>query len=337
MTDGTVHSGPGPEAPPETSRIAWLLKQGLRIWETWGIGVVLVLLVALMSFIAPHFFSLSNLFNIARSTSIIAVLAAGMTVVILIAGIDLSVGSVLAVSGVISVIGWNAGLPAVVAVLLGVIVGALAGMLNGMLVAYLSLAGFIVTLAGLTAYRGVAYALTDGRPLTAEGTLGFHLLGDGNFIGVPIPVWIMIATYAILWFLLERTTFGKHVYAAGGNAEAARMAGLRTNLIFASAYAISGVTAGIAGVMFMARVQSGQPTAGEGYELQAIAAVVLGGTSLMGGRGRVLSTLVGALIIGVLTNGMVLMNTPFFTQLIVQGVVIVLAVSIDRLRVRYVK
>src|SRR5699024_1309778 len=181
-------------------RVTWLLKQGLRIWETWGIGLVLALLIILMAFIAPHFFSLSNLFNIARSTSIIAVLAAGMTVVILIAGIDLSVGSVLAVSGVISVIGWNAGLPGWLAVIVGVIVGALAGMVNGMLVAYLSLAGFIVTLAGLTAYRGVAYALTDGRPLTAEGELGFHLLGDGNFIGVPIPVWIMIATYAVLWF-----------------------------------------------------------------------------------------------------------------------------------------
>jgi len=318
-------------------RVTWLLKQGLRIWETWGIGLVLALLIILMAFIAPHFFTLSNLFNIARSTSIIAILAAGMTVVILIAGIDLSVGSVLAVTGVLSVIAWNAGLPAWLCVLLGILVGGLIGVLNGFLVAVISLAGFIVTLAGLTAYRGVAYALTDGRPLTAEGKLGFHLLGDGNFLTVPIPVWVMVVTYLVLWFLLERTTYGKHVYATGGNAEAARMAGLRTRLIFASAYAISGITAGVAGVMFMARVQSGQPTAGESYELQAIAAVVLGGTSLMGGRGRVLSTLVGALIIGVLTNGMVLMNTPFFTQLIVQGVVIVLAVSIDRLRIRYVR
>src|SRR5699024_6447417 len=232
---------------------------------------------------------------------------------------------------------WNAGLPAWLCVLPGTLVGGLIGALNGCLVAVISLAGSIVTLAGLTAYRGVASALADGRPLTADGKFALHQLGDGNLLTVPIPVWVMVVTYLVLWFLLERTTYGKHVYATGGNAEAARMAGLRTRLIFASAYAISGITAGVAGVMFMARVQSGQPTAGESYELQAIAAVVLGGTSLMGGRGRVLSTLVGALIIGVLTNGMVLMNTPFFTQLIVQGVVIVLAVSIDRLRIRYVR
>jgi len=316
---------------------ARLLRGILRLWETWGIGVVLLLMVVLMAFTVPKFFTISNLFNIARSTSIIAVLAAGMTVVILIAGIDLSVGSLVAVTGVMAVIGWNFGLAAWQAVLLGVAIGAIAGILNGVLVAYVGLAGFIVTLAGLTAYRGVAYALTGGRPLTAEGKLGFHFLGDGNILTVPVPVWIMIITYAVLWFLLERTTYGKRVYATGGNAEAARMAGIRVRRIFASAYAISGVTAGIAGVKFMARVQSGQPTAGETYELQAIAAVVLGGTSLMGGRGRVISTLVGALIMGTLTNGMILLNTPFFTQLIIQGIVIVLAVSIDRLRLRYVR
>lgn len=328
-----------PSVPESDSRSpstgSRLLRRALELWGTWGIALVLILIVLLMVAIAPNFTSLSNAFNIARATSITAILAAGVTLVILTGGIDLSVGSILAVSGVSSVLFWNAGLPSVLAVVLAVAAGALAGVLNGVLVAYASLAAFIVTLGTLTSLRGVAYALTDGRPLIAEGDLGFDMLGGGNFLAVPVPVWLMLITYAVLWFVLERTRYGRHVYAVGGNPEAALMAGVKVRRVLASVYIASGLTAGLAGAMFSARVESGQPTAGQGYELEAIAAVVLGGTSLAGGRGRILGTLVGALIIGVLTNGMILMNTPFFTQLMVQGAVIILAVGIDRLKTRY--
>lgn len=301
-------------------------------WDRWGILAVLCLLVVLMALIAPNFVSVSNGFNVARAVSINAVLAAGMTLVILTGGIDLSVGSIVGVSGVTSILLWNAGVGATVAIVGGVAVGALAGLLNGMLVAYLMLPAFIVTLGAMTYLRGSSYALTDAQPLIADGDLGFRLVGSGSVGPVPSPVLIMVAVYLVLWFVLERTRFGRHVYAVGGNAEAARLAGIKVKRVLTRVYVIAGLTAGLAGVMFAARVESGQPRAGEGYELDAIAAVVLGGTSLAGGRGRIMGTFVGALIIGVLSNGLVLMNVPFFNQLIVKGAVIVLAVGIDSLK-----
>ncbi|WP_219415679.1 ABC transporter permease subunit [Pseudonocardia nigra] len=303
-----------------------------QIWDRYGILAVLLLLVVLMAVIAPNFWSLSNGFNVARAVSINAVLAAGMTVVILTGGIDLSVGSIVGLAGVSSIMLWNSGAPPLIAVLGGVVVGAAAGLLNGLLIAYLALPAFIVTLGALTYLRGTAYALTDAQPLIADGQLGFRLLGNGNLAGIPSPVVVMIVTYVVVWFILERTRFGRHVYAVGGNVEAARLAGIKVKRVLVRVYVIAGLTAGLAGVMFAARVESGQPRAGEGYELDAIAAVVLGGTSLAGGRGRIYGTFIGALIIGVLSNGLVLMNVPFFTQLIIKGAVIVLAVALDSLK-----
>jgi ribose transport system permease protein len=303
-----------------------------QVWDRYGILVVLLAMVVLMAVIAPNFLSLSNGFNVARAVSINAVLAAGMTLVILTGGIDLSVGSVIGVAGVTSVLLWNGGAPALVAVLGGIVVGAAAGLLNGLLVAYLALPAFIVTLGALTYLRGTAYALTDGQPLIAEGELGFRLLGNGNIAAIPSPVVVMVITYVAVWFILERTTFGRHIYAVGGNVEAARLAGIKVKRVLLKVYLLAGLTAGLAGVMFAARVESGQPRAGEGYELDAIAAVVLGGTSLFGGRGRIHGTFVGALIIGVLSNGLVLMNVPFFTQLIIKGAVIIIAVGLDSLK-----
>lgn len=301
-------------------------------WDRWGILAVLALMILLMAAIAPNFVSTSNAFNVMRSSAINAVLAAGMTLVILTAGIDLSVGSIVGVAGVSSVLLWNAGLGAPIAVIGGIVVGGLCGLLQGTFIAYLALPAFIVTLGGLSALRGTAYSLTEGSPLIAEGDLGFRLIGSGSILGIPSPVIIMIVVYVALWFLLERTRLGRHIYAVGGNPEAARLAGIKVKRVLMSVYVICGVTAGLAGVMFSARVESGQPKAGEGYELDAIAAVVLGGTSLAGGRGRIHGTLVGALIMGVLSNGLILMNVPFFTQLIVKGAVIVIAVGIDSLK-----
>lgn len=304
------------------------------LWERFGILGVLVLLVVVLAFIAPNFLSVANAFNVAQSISVNAVLAAGLTLVILTAGIDLSVGSMVAVSGVVTVLLLNDGVPVVLACLGGIAMTALAGLLNGVIISYLMLPAFIVTLGALTALRGVAYSFTGARPVPIDGESPLEAIGSGAVAGVPTTVLIMVVTFAVLWFVLERTRYGRHIYAIGGNREAARLAGVRVRRILVSVYVISGVMAGIAGVMFAARVRSGQVTAGEGYELDAITAVILGGTSLFGGKGRILGTLIGALIIGVLSNGLILMGVPFYTQLIVKGTVVVLAVAIDFLKGR---
>jgi ribose transport system permease protein len=284
-----------------------------------------------MAAIAPNFATVDNLLNIARAISINAILAAGLTFVILTAGIDLSVGSIIAVSGVVSTLVAVAGTPAPLAILLGVLAGAAAGLVNGVLVAHLSLAAFIVTLGTMTFLRGAAYTMTDGQPIVSN-TLNFRDFGNGYLAGIPAPVVTMAAVYAIAWFVLERTRYGRHVYAVGGNAEAARLAGINVKRVTTSVYVIAGACAGLAGIIFAARVVSAQPTAGTGYELDAIAAVVLGGTSLVGGRGRILGTLIGSVILGVLSTGLILMNVPFFTQLLIKGVVIILAIAIDSLK-----
>ena len=317
--------------PPSSAPVAKKGPDLPWLWDRYGILAVLVLLVVMMSMFAPNFLSVDNGLNVARAVSINAILAAGMTLVILTGGIDLSVGSVVALTGVSSVLLWTAGAPAIVAVLGGIVVGAATGLVNGSLIAYLGLPAFIITLGALTYVRGFSYSLTDAQPLIASD-LGFRALGNGGIAGIPTPVVLMLVVYAVLWFVLERTKFGRHIYAIGGNREAARLAGIKVKWTLVRVYLIMGACAGLAGVIFAARVESGQPRAGEGYELDAIAAVVLGGTALAGGRGRIVGTLIGALIIGVLSNGLVLMNVPFFWQLVVKGAVIVLAVGIDGLK-----
>lgn len=302
-------------------------------WDRVGILMVLILLVVLMSIFAPNFNRVDNLLNIARSISVNAILAAGLTFVILTGGIDLSVGSIVAVSGVVAVIAAIAGVPAPVAVVIGMAVGGACGLANGVLTAYLALAPFIVTLGTMTFLRGLAYTITNGQPIVSSD-LNFKDLGNGYLLGIPIPVIAMVAVFLVAWFVLERTRYGRHVYAVGGNAQAARLAGVQVNRIILSVYVVAGICAGLAGVIFSARVISAQPTAGTGYELDAIAAVVLGGTSLVGGRGRIVGTLIGAVILGVLTTGLILLNVQFFTQLLIKGVVIILAVAIDSLKQR---
>jgi ribose transport system permease protein len=295
--------------------------------------MVLVALVILMSVMAPNFNRVDNLLNIARSISVNAILAAGLTFVILTGGIDLSVGSIVAVSGVVAVVAAIAGWPAPMAILAGMAVGAACGLVNGALTAYLALAPFIVTLGTMTFLRGLAYTITEGQPIVSSD-LNFRAMGNGYLGGIPIPVLVMLVVYVVAWFVLERTRYGRHVYAVGGNAQAAKLAGVRVNRVTTSVYVAAGACAGLAGVIFAARVISAQPTAGTGYELDAIAAVVLGGTSLAGGRGRIIGTLVGSVILGVLSTGLILLNVPFFTQLLIKGVVIILAVAIDSLKQR---
>jgi len=300
-------------------------------WDRVGILSVLVILIIFMLVAAPHFASFNNAMNVLRAVSINAVLASGMTLVILTAGIDLSVGSLVALSGCIGVLLYLAGVPMIFDVLGGILVGAAAGAINGALSAWLTMPPFIVTLGAMTYLRGLAYTTTGGLPVVAR-QLSFGGLGNSYIWVVPTPVVVMVVVYAVIWFLLERTTFGRHIYAVGGNPEAARLSGINVRKVLILVYTISGATAGLGGLIFAAQVMSAQPTGGTGYELNAIAAVVIGGTALAGGRGKLLGTLIGALIIGVLSNGLVLMNVQYFTQLVVQGIVIVLAVALDSMR-----
>lgn len=300
-------------------------------WEKVGMPFVLLVLVVFMLIKAPNFGTVSNLFNVARSISISAILAAGMTFVIITTGIDLSVGSTIAVSGCIAVLAAQQGLNPLLAIFLGMVIGALIGLINGFLIAYCNLAAFIVTLGTMTFMRGLAYTITGGLPIVDNG-LNFRALGNGYLFHVPIPFIVMIIVYAVMWIVLDKTKYGSHVYAVGGNAEAARLAGINVKGVLLSVYVIAGLCAGLAGCIFAARVVSAQPTAGDGYEMDAIAAAVLGGTSLMGGKGKIPDTLIGAIIFGVLTTGLVLMNVPFFTQQLVKGIVIIIAVLIDGLK-----
>jgi ribose transport system permease protein len=328
-TSAPVATAPGDDAQPTVRApidfAFW--------WDRVGILAVLIAITTFMAIVAPNFATTDNLLNIARAISVNAILAAGMTFVILTGGIDLSVGSILAVSSVSAYLAATGGAPPIVAILVGMAAGGLAGLINGALTAYMALAAFIVTLGTLTFLRGVAFTMLGGQPKVSN-TLNFRGIGNGYIAGIPAPVIVMLVVYVAAWFVLERTLYGRHIYAVGGNAEAARLAGVNVKRVITSVYVISGVCAGLAGVIFAARVVSAQPTAGTGYELNAIAAVVLGGTSLTGGRGRITGTLVGSVILGVLSTGLILMNVQFFTQLMITGIVIILAVAIDSLKRR---
>ena len=301
------------------------------LWQQMGMAVVLIVMCVLLSVFAPNFFTPSNAVNIARQVSINAILAVGLTFVILTGGIDLSVGSALAVTGVMSVWLATRNVPAGLAVLGAVAVGAFIGWVNGILIARVKLQPFIVTLGALTYLRGLAYAATGARPLI-KTDLGFSVLGTGSLGPIPFPVVIALAVIGLSSWVLKRTVFGRNVYAIGDNEQAARLSGINVPRVLTGVYVISGLCTGIAGVIYAARLESGQPQGGQGYELDAIAAVILGGTSLTGGVGSVFGTLIGALIIGVLDNGLVLMDVPFFYQLVIKGGVIIAAVLLDRVR-----
>jgi ribose transport system permease protein len=296
-------------------------------------GILPVLIVILVAFaiIAPHFLTENNLLNIVRQASINIVLATGMTVVILTAGIDLSVGSVLAVAAVTAlVVSLIPGL-AWAAIPVALFVGLALGMVNGVLVAYVGLPPFIVTLGSMTALRGLAYLFADGTTVI-NSKLSFAWIGNA-YLG-PLPWLVVIAFLVILgtWFMLRRTVLGVHIYAVGGNPQAARLTGIKVGMVLLFTYAYSGLLAALGGIMTASRLYSANGVLGTGYELDAIAAVILGGTSFVGGIGTVIGTLFGALIIATLNNGLTLMNVSFFWQLVVKGLVIIIAVALDKYR-----
>lgn len=306
-----------------TQQKSWLQKLGPFI----GLVVICVGL----AFMSPDFLTVGNMMDVMRQVSINAVIAFGMTQVILLGGIDLSVGSILAVSSVLGAITMKAGYNAVLATLIAILAGAILGWINGIVIAPGKVAPFIATLATMTLLRGVALVLSKGSPITGFSSDFFSLLGGGYLLRlIPIPVVCMLVMFAGFWFVLKKTVFGRHVYATGGNAEAARLSGVKTDRVQIIVYTVSGVMAAIAGVILTSRLNSAQPNAGVGYELDAIAAVVLGGTSLSGGRGWIFGTLVGALLIGVLNNGLNLLGVSAFYQQVIKGGVILLAVLLDR-------
>lgn len=293
------------------------------------IGLLLIIIV--ISVMSPNFLTINNIFNVLRQVSINALIAFGMTFVILTGGIDLSVGSILALTGAVTAGMLASGMDPILAMGLGLLLGAILGAVNGIIIAKGKVAPFIATLATMTIYRGLTLVYTEGKPISGLGdSLSFQLLGKGYFFGIPVPIVTMLLAFGVLYFILKKTTFGRRVYAVGGNEEASKLSGIRVDRIKIYVYALTGFLAALASLILTSRLNSAQPTAGNMFELDAIAAVVLGGTSLTGGRGWIVGTVIGALIIGVLNNGLNLIGVSSFFQQVVKGAVILIAVLLDR-------
>ncbi|EMB9228605.1 ribose ABC transporter permease [Vibrio harveyi] len=302
----------------------WLIEQKSLI--------ALLFLIVVVSFLNPNFFTVDNILNILRQTSVNAIIAVGMTLVILTAGIDLSVGSVLALCGAFAASMIALEVPVLISVPTALFAGAALGAISGIIIAKGKVQAFIATLVTMTLLRGVTMVYTDGRPISTGFTDtadAFAWFGTGYALGIPVPVWLMVIVFAAAWYLLNHTRFGRYVYALGGNESATRLSGINVDRVKIGVYAICGMLAALAGIIVTSRLSSAQPTAGMGYELDAIAAVVLGGTSLMGGKGRIMGTLIGALIIGFLNNALNLLDVSSYYQMIAKAVVILLAVLVD--------
>ncbi|MGF1804890.1 ribose ABC transporter permease [Aliivibrio sifiae] len=302
----------------------WLIEQKSLI--------ALLLLIVVVSFLNDNFFTVDNILNILRQTSVNAIIAVGMTLVILTAGIDLSVGSVLALCGAFAATMIGLEIPVMIAVPTALLAGAALGAISGIIIAKGKVQAFIATLVTMTLLRGVTMVYTEGRPISTGFTDvadSFAWFGTGYALGIPVPIWLMVIVFASVWYLLNHTRFGRYVYALGGNESATRLSGINVDRVKIGVYAICGLLAALAGLIVTSRLSSAQPTAGMGYELDAIAAVVLGGTSLAGGKGRIMGTLVGALIIGFLNNALNLLDVSSYYQMIAKAVVILLAVLVD--------
>lgn len=303
--------------------------------ENLGIIVAFLVLCVFLSVFpktSGSFFTRQNIFNVLRQISTNLFLACGMTMVIILAGIDLSVGSIIALSGCISagcVARYNLPLP--IALLMGLLVGLLVGMFNGAVISKTTIPAFIVTLATMNIAKGLAYVYTGGSPVRVV-TKEWQFLGAG-YVGIfPTPVVILVIVLIITAIIMNKTKMGRHMYAVGGNQQAAEFSGIKVEKVKFFVHAFSGLMAGLAGIVLASRMYSGQPTAGDGAEMDAIAAVVVGGTSMAGGSGKIGGTIIGGLIIGVLNNGLNLLNVNSFWQYVVKGVVILLAVFLDYFR-----
>lgn len=302
--------------------------------------LALLLMALAMTILSDNFATSDNLFNVLRQTSVNLCISVGMTLVILTGGIDLSVGSILALTGAIAAgltrdglelasIDTFVGFTFWGGCLAALLVGGLLGAMNGCVITRFKVPPFVATLGMMTIARGLTMLYTGGFPITGLGS-GFEYVGTGWLLGIPMPVWVAILLICLFAFIMRRTRTGRYIYAIGGNERASLLSGIRTDRIVLLVYTLAGVLSAVAGLLVTARLDSAQPNAGSGYELDAIAAVVIGGASLSGGKGSIWGTVVGALIIGVLNNGLVLLNVSPFWQQVVKGLVILLAVVMDR-------
>lgn len=308
-------------------------KSVLNKVQDMGALIALILLVIGISIISPEFRTIGNFMSLVRQSSINGFIAFGMTCVILTGGIDLSVGSVLALSTALCASFIKGGMPVGLAMLLALLIGTIFGVISGVLVTKGRLQPFIATLITMTVYRGLTMIFMDGKPISGLGdSFLLKFVGKGLFFGIPVPVILFIIVFIIFMFVLEKTTFGRRIYATGSNSVAAKLAGVNINKTKLIAYAISGCMAAMSGLILLSRLASAQPTLGDGYELDAIAAVALGGTSMNGGRGRIWGTFVGVLIIAVLNNGLNILGVSSYYQSVVKGIVILIAVLSDRKR-----
>src|SRR3954454_12617886 len=295
--------------------------------------LTLILLFIALTIATPHFLTRNNLSSVARQTAVINIMALGMTLVIISGGIDLSVGSILAIAGLFGTMAIKAGQPILLGIAIGIGVGLACGLLNGLMITQLRISPFIVTLGTLEAYRGLALVVSKGLPVH-EIPEAYRYHGDGNLLGIPFSLWVLAICAVAMHFLLENTKLGRYSFAIGSNSSAAYYAGVPINFHLTAVYAIAGLLTGLAGMIEASRLMTGQPTEGQGYELQAIAAVVIGGGSLQGGEGSVAGTLVGAFIMGLLSNGSDLLGINPYWQQVIIGVVIIAAVGFDEFRKR---
>lgn len=302
-------------------------------WETVGLPLVVVVMATIFALSAPNFWALSNAGNVVRQVAVLGMIGAVQTAVIIGGGIDLSVGSVLAVANVLMAMGLAQG-----NVLLGLVLalgsGLAFGLINGILIGRTKLAPFIVTLGMMSIARGTALTITDGVPIFGLPESGFAWIGQGYLGPIPAPAIVAVVTFAVIWVLLTRTRFGTALYAIGGNEQAAVLAGISAARTKIAIYALSGLTAALGGVILTARVNSGQPLLGQGLELDSVATVVIGGTYLFGGRGRIVGTVFGVMFVGILQNGLNLLGISTFVQQVVIGVSIIVAVLLTVLRSR---
>lgn len=300
--------------------------------QTYMLIFIVIGLGLVLSIISPNFLTTTNLLNVLRQISINGILAIGMTIVCLTGGIDLSVGSIVAFSGILAAgMLRDKNYPIVLVLLIAIVIGGVLGLYNGYFVAYWNAAPFVVTLSMMTIARGMTYVYSSGRPISNLPT-EFLALGKGSIAGIPVPTLILILVFAMASIMLTKLRFGRYIYAVGGNENAAMVSGINVKRIKMMVYVLSGISCGIAAIILTARVSAGLPTAGVSYELDAIAATVIGGTSLSGGRGRLWGTIVGAILLGIVNNGLDLMNVSSFYQQIVKGLIILGAILIDSKR-----
>ncbi|ANU46392.1 ABC transporter permease [Enterocloster clostridioformis] len=304
-------------------------KQDLtKLLRQFGLLFVILAIVIIMSIVSPVFLKPQNIINIIRQVSINGIIAVGMTCVILTGGIDLSVGSVVAITSVICGSFLAMGINWFVACISGVAISILFGLFNGYMISYVRFQPFIATLASMAIGRGIALAYSNGKPYPIKDP-SFIAIGQGYFLGIPIPIILLVIVVAVGLITLKMTTFGRYIFAIGGNENAAKLSGVRTRRVKLAVYVISAICASIVGLILSARISSGQPTAGESYEMDAIAATAIGGTSMNGGLGSLVGTIEGFILLGLMTNSMNLLNINSFYQQIAKGLLIVVAVFLD--------